>query len=246
MRTLALRAHEKHLELLCDVDDDVPNRMTADSGRLRQVLVNLVGNAIKFTESGEVVVRVWMERTEGADGVLHLAVTDTGIGIPPEKHQLIFDAFNQARRIDYAAVWRHRLGLTISSNLVELMGGRIWVESTPGRGSTFHFTVDVHVLPDEVDDTDDLPLAALRDMAVLVVDDNATNRRIFEKTLEKWNMRPTLVDNGPAAIVAVREARGARRSVQAGAARRQHARHGRVHRGEAPERRRRRDRRRRS
>ena len=96
MRTLALRAHEKQLELLCDVDHDVPDHVTADSGRLRQVLVNLVGNAIKFTETGEVVVRVWMDESDSADGVLHLAVTDTGIGIPAEKHALIFDAFNQA------------------------------------------------------------------------------------------------------------------------------------------------------
>ena len=206
MRTLALRAHEKQLELLCDVDDDVPNRMDADSGRLRQVLVNLVGNAIKFTESGEVIVRVWAERTEGADGVLHLAVSDTGIGIPPEKHSLIFDAFNQADGSITRRYGGTGLGLTISSTLVQLMGGRIWVESVQGTGSTFHFTLNVRLLPDEIDENDDLPLAALANMAVLVVDDNATNRRIFEKTLEKWNMRSTLVDNGPAAIVAVREA----------------------------------------
>jgi two-component system sensor histidine kinase/response regulator len=206
MRTLALRAHEKNIELLCDVDDDVPNHMDADSGRLRQVLVNLVGNAIKFTESGEVIVRVWAERTEGADGVLHLAVSDTGIGIPPEKHSLIFDAFNQADGSITRRYGGTGLGLTISSTLVQLMGGRIWVESVQGTGSTFHFTLNVRLLPDEIDENDDLPLAALANMAVLVVDDNATNRRIFEKTLEKWNMRSTLVDNGPAAIVAVREA----------------------------------------
>jgi two-component system sensor histidine kinase/response regulator len=205
MRTLALRAHEKHLELLCDVDNDVPHRVTADAGRLRQVLINLVGNAIKFTESGEVVVRVRMERSDSAEGVLHLAVTDTGIGIPPEKHALIFNAFNQADGSITRRYGGTGLGLTISSNLVQLMGGRIWVESIQGAGSTFHFTVDVSVLPDELDQSDGLSLAALENMAVLVVDDNATNRRIFEKTLEKWRMRPTLVDNGPDAIVAVRE-----------------------------------------
>ncbi|MEO5739168.1 MAG: ATP-binding protein, partial [Vicinamibacterales bacterium] len=206
MRTLALRAHEKHLELLCDVDNDVPNRVTADSGRLRQVLVNLVGNAIKFTESGEVVVRVWMEPTDSTDGVLHLAVTDTGIGIPAEQHELIFAAFNQADGSITRRYGGTGLGLTISSNLVQLMGGRIWVESTEGAGSTFHFTIDIIELPDEMDESDNLPVVALRDMAVLVVDDNETNRRIFQKTLEKWNMRPTLVDSGPGAIVAVREA----------------------------------------
>jgi len=204
MRTLALRAHEKGLELLCDVDHDVPDHVTADSGRLRQVLINLVGNAIKFTESGEVVVRVWMERPGG--GLLHLAVTDTGIGIPPEKHALIFNAFNQADGSITRRYGGTGLGLTISSNLVQLMGGRIWVESAQGKGSTFHFTLDVSVLPDGANESDGLQVAALENMAVLVADDNATNRRIFEKTLEKWKMRPTLVDNGPDAIVAMREA----------------------------------------
>jgi CheY-like chemotaxis protein len=206
MRALALRAHEKHLELLCDVDNDVANHVSADSGRLRQVLINLVGNAIKFTEAGEVVVRAWMEPGEGTEALLHLAVSDTGIGIEAEKHQLIFDAFNQADGSITRRYGGTGLGLTISSNLVELMGGRIWVESTQGRGSTFHFTIAVAVLPDEMDYTDNLPVEALKDMAVLVIDDNATNRRIFEKTLEKWKMRPALVDNGPDGIIAVREA----------------------------------------
>ena len=203
MRTLALRAHEKQLELLCDVDNDVANHVTADAGRLRQVLINLVGNAIKFTETGEVAVRAWMERGDSADDVLHFSVSDTGIGIPADKHQLIFDAFNQADGSITRRYGGTGLGLTISSNLVELMGGRIWVESTLGGGSTFHFTVTVIALPDDLEDTDHVPLETLRDMAVLVVDDNATNRQIFEKTLEKWNMRPTLVGNGPDAIAAV-------------------------------------------
>jgi signal transduction histidine kinase/CheY-like chemotaxis protein len=206
MRALALRAHEKHLELLCDVDSDVPNHVSADSGRLRQVLVNLVGNAIKFTHAGEVVVRVSMERTGGAATVLHLAVSDTGIGITADKHDSIFDAFNQADGSITRRYGGTGLGLTISSNLVELMGGRIWVDSVVGVGSTFHFTAGVDVLSDELDEHDDLPLAALRNMPVLVVDDNATNRHIFEKALEKWKMRPALVTNGPDAIVAVREA----------------------------------------
>jgi two-component system, sensor histidine kinase and response regulator len=203
MRTLALRAHEKQLELLCDVDDDVPSRVIADSGRLRQVLVNLVGNAIKFTETGEVVVRVWMEPTDGQNGILHLAVTDTGIGIPVEKHKLIFDAFNQADGSITRRYGGTGLGLTISSNLAQLMGGRIWVESTQGVGSTFHFTVDVEALSEDMADTEDVPASELTGVRVLVVDDNSTNRRIFEKTLEKWNMRPMLVDNGPDAITAV-------------------------------------------
>jgi signal transduction histidine kinase/DNA-binding response OmpR family regulator len=206
MRALALRSHQKQLELLCDVEDDVPDHLAADAGRLRQVLVNLVGNAVKFTEAGEVVVRVSMERTDNTAGVLHLAVTDTGIGIPPEKHQLIFDAFSQADGSITRRYGGTGLGLTISSTLVDLMGGRIWVESTMGVGSTFHFTIDVVVLPDDTVESS-LPILALRDMAVLVVDDNATNRRIFEKMLEKWEMRPTLVDSGAGALIAVREAR---------------------------------------
>jgi len=208
IRTLALRAHEKKLELLCDVHGDVPNRLVADAGRLRQVLVNLVGNAIKFTEAGEVVVNVWMEGGEGtADttGLLHLAVTDTGIGIPPEKQAVIFEAFSQADGSITRKYGGTGLGLTISAKLVNLMGGRIWVESMPGAGSTFHFTAEVNVLVNDAD-ADKTPLVELREMSVLVVDDNATNRRIFEKTLEKWNMRPTLVDNGADAIIAVRDA----------------------------------------
>ena len=206
MRTLALRAHEKHLELLCDVDNDVPTRLWADAGRVRQVVVNLVGNAIKFTESGEVVVSVWMERSEGSEGALHVAVTDTGIGIPVEKQALIFEAFSQADGSITRRYGGTGLGLTISSSLVRLMGGRIWVESAPGSGSTFHFTVQAGVLPDEAG-ANSMPLTELRDLPVLVVDDNATNRRIFEKTLEKWHMRATLVDNGPDAVIAVLEAK---------------------------------------
>jgi signal transduction histidine kinase/DNA-binding response OmpR family regulator len=205
MRTLALRAHEKHLELLCDIDNEVPNHLHADAGRLRQVLLNLVGNAIKFTDTGEVVVHVRMDRTEDKGGMLHVAVTDTGIGIPSEKHEEIFEAFSQADGSITRRYGGTGLGLTISSTLVNLMGGRLWVESTVGVGSTFHFTAAVHVLSDDAD-ANTAPLVQLRDLTVLVVDDNATNRRIFEKTLEKWNMRPTLVDNGAAAIAAVRAA----------------------------------------
>ncbi|HKY20129.1 MAG TPA: response regulator [Vicinamibacterales bacterium] len=208
MRSLALRAHEKHLELLCDVGGELPHRLLADAGRLRQVLVNLIGNAIKFTESGEVAVTVWMEHAEDAGpsiGTLHLAVTDTGIGIPLDKQAAIFEAFNQADGSITRKYGGTGLGLTISTNLVHLMGGRLWVESTPGTGSTFHFTVQVSILADEAD-ADAGPPVELRDLKVLVVDDNATNRRIFEKTLEKWHMRPTLIDNGPDAVIAVQEA----------------------------------------
>ena len=235
MRTLALRAHEKHLELLCDVDDDVPNRVDADSGRLRQVLVNLVGNAIKFTESGEVIVRVWAERTEGADGVLHLAVSDTGIGIPPEKHALIFDAFNQADGSITRRYGGTGLGLTISSTLVQLMGGRIWVESAQGTGSTFHFTLNVSVAAGR-DRRKRRPAARRprehggagrrrqRDQPAHLREDAGE----VEHAADARRQRPRR-DR--------RRSRGlrARRSVQARAARREHARHGWVHSREAIE-----------
>jgi two-component system sensor histidine kinase/response regulator len=205
MHTLALRAHEKQLELLCDVDHDVPDHLIADGGRLRQVLVNLVGNAIKFTVHGEIVVKVWMEATAEHEGILHLAVIDTGVGISLDKQALIFEAFRQADGSITRQYGGTGLGLTISSNLVRLMGGRIWVESTPGVGSTFHITMQVGVRSGSREG-DDLPPVELRNVPVLVVDDNATNRRIFEKTLEKWEMRATLVDNGADAIEAVRQA----------------------------------------
>jgi two-component system, sensor histidine kinase and response regulator len=205
MRTLALRAHEKHLELLCDIGIDVPDHISADAGRLRQVLVNLVGNAIKFTDAGEVVVRVSMEPTNANEGLLHVEVADTGIGIPADKQALIFEAFSQADGSITRKYGGTGLGLTISSSLVAMMGGHIWVESTHGRGSTFHFTVQANLLADEAHESD-VPLVELHDMRVLVVDDNATNRRIFEKTLETWKMQATLVSNGPDALLAVREA----------------------------------------
>jgi two-component system sensor histidine kinase/response regulator len=166
--------------------------------------VNLVGNAVKFTDKGEVLVSVWMESSDAVEGILHVAVTDTGVGIPPEKQALIFEAFSQADGSITRKYGGTGLGLTISSNLVQIMGGRIWVESTPGEGSTFHFTVQVQVAADQ-DAVEPLPIE-LEGLPVLVVDDNATNRRIFEKTLEKWKMLPTLVDNGKSAVTAVRNA----------------------------------------
>ena len=230
MRTLALRAHEKRLELLCDVDDDVPNHVTADAGRLRQVLINLVGNAIKFTESGEVVVRVRMDRSPTAPSLLHLAVTDTGIGIPPEKQALIFDAFNQADGSTTRRYGGTGLGLTISSNLVQLMGGRIWVESAPGGGSTFHFTVDVaRAARRRWTTADDLPIDALetwRCWSSTTTRPTGTSSRRRSRNgacgRRSWTTAPT-------AIIAVATAGRARRPVHARAARRQHARDGRVH-----------------
>jgi two-component system, sensor histidine kinase and response regulator len=204
LTSLAVRAHQKGLELLCNVQGDVPDTLVADSGRLRQILINLVGNAIKFTEEGEVLVQVWSEPQTSSAAVLHISVQDTGVGIPAEKQGLIFEAFSQADGSTTRKYGGTGLGLTISSKLVIMMGGHIWVESTVDKGSTFHFTIPVRV------DTEG-PLKSnapeLIGRSVLVVDDNSTNRAIFEKTLSRWQMIPTLTDSGPGAIRAAREAR---------------------------------------
>jgi two-component system, sensor histidine kinase and response regulator len=201
---LAVRAHEKNLELLCEVSPDVPDVLVADVGRFRQILVNLVGNAVKFTDGGEVVVRVSSHPQAAGEALVHVSVADTGVGIPGDKQSMIFDAFSQADGSTTRRFGGTGLGLTISARLVTMMGGRIWVESEPDRGSTFHFTIKVAVRPEH-----DAPVVPpqLVGRLVLVADDNATNRRIFEKTLKKWQMIPTLVESGPAAIDAVLDAR---------------------------------------
>jgi two-component system, sensor histidine kinase and response regulator len=200
---LAVRAHEKNLELLCEVSPDVPDVLVADVGRFRQILVNLVGNAVKFTDAGEVVVRVSSHPQAAGEALVHVSVADTGVGIPGDKQSMIFDAFSQADGSTTRRFGGTGLGLTISARLVTMMGGRIWVDSEPDRGSTFHFTIKVAVRPEHA-----APVPPeLAGRLVLVADDNATNRRIFEKTLEKWHMVPTLVESGPAAIDAVLDAR---------------------------------------
>jgi signal transduction histidine kinase/CheY-like chemotaxis protein len=200
---LAVRAHEKNLELLCEVSPDVPDTLVADVGRFRQILLNLVGNAVKFTDAGEVVVRVSSQPQAAGEALLHVRVVDTGVGIAGDKQAMIFDAFSQADGSTTRRFGGTGLGLTISARLVTMMGGRIWVESEPGRGSTFHFTIKVSLRPEHPAVATPPELAGRR---VLVADDNATNRRIFQKILEKWQMVPTLVDSGPAAIEATADA----------------------------------------
>jgi PAS domain S-box-containing protein len=210
MRGLAVRAQQKGLELVFGVAADVPPTLVGDPGRLQQVLVNLVGNATKFTDEGEVVVTV--ERAADQSGksgdgcLLHFSVRDTGIGIPREKQALIFEAFSQADGSTTRRFGGTGLGLTISGQLVELMGGRIWVESEPGEGSTFHFTARLGVGHSLETAPAPARLASLRDMPVLVVDDNATNRRILQEMLGAWGIRPTLVSSARAALAALREA----------------------------------------
>ena len=205
VRTLALSAHQKGLELVCDIDSAVPAVVAGDALRIRQVLVNLIGNAIKFTERGEVVLAVTgrQRAARGAEGRaamdLQFSVRDTGIGITPEKQHVIFHAFTQADNSTTRRYGGTGLGLTISKRLTELMGGRLSVESEPMKGSTFSFEVPVDVINEPRSCS--LPdWQSLRGIPVLVVDDNATNRRVLADSLTQWGMWPILADSGPAAL----------------------------------------------
>jgi len=200
MKILSLRAHQKGLELAVEIEPDVPDGIIGDPGRLRQVVVNLVGNAVKFTEHGEVIVHAkTVSRTErGIE--LQFTVSDTGIGIPADKQAAIFDAFQQADGSMTRKYGGTGLGLTISSRLVEMMGGRIWVESEPGKGSRFHFTAEFQLQTTPARKMAPRDPETLRDMRVLVVDDNATNREILLKVLENWRLRPTAVESAAEAI----------------------------------------------
>ena len=204
--TLALRAHEKDLELICHVVPDVPDAVVGDVGRLRQIVVNLVGNAIKFTDSGEVVVRIEKESEIQDEITLHFSISDTGVGIPARKLQMIFEAFSQADGSTTRKYGGTGLGLAISTQLVEMMGGRIWVESKVGKGSTFHFTVRLSIHDNQQVCMEPVNLG---DLHVLVVDDNSTNRRILKEMLTGWQMRPTVVESGQAALVTMERAREA-------------------------------------
>jgi len=196
VKALALRAHQKGLELNCHVLTDVPDALFGDAGRLRQIMVNLLGNAIKFTAAGEIVVRAALETTSDQTVRLHFSVIDSGIGIPADKQDLIFQAFSQADGSTTRQYGGTGLGLTISSRLVELMGGTIWVESELGHGSTFHFTANFELERNGITKTPSWDRLELKDLRVLVVDDNATNRLILKETLESWRMTPTLVSSG--------------------------------------------------
>ncbi len=206
VRTLAPRAHLKALELVADIAQGLPSRVLGDPGRIRQVLLNLLGNALKFTERGEVVLRAEAESIANGVAQLHFSVRDTGIGIPAEKQATIFDAFTQADASTTRRYGGTGLGLTITTHLVGLMQGRVSLESEPGAGSTFHVRVALPVVRAESADVAPTGLADLAGLPVLVVDDNATNRRILERTLALWGLRVTLVDGGRSAIEALERA----------------------------------------
>ncbi len=207
--TLALRAHKKGLELADHVAADVPDALSGDPHRLCQIVVNLLGNAIKFTERGEVVLRVEVQHRDEREICLHFAVSDTGIGIAPDQQQKLFKAFSQADTSTTRKYGGTGLGLAISARLVQMMGGDIWLESQVGRGSTFHFTVRFAPARGPIERPARIEPHRVSGLPVLVVDDNATNRRILEEMLTSWGMRPTLVEGGPPALAALERARGA-------------------------------------
>src|SRR5579863_181479 len=210
LKTVALRADEKGLELLCEVAPEVPEVVCGDSTRLRQVVINLVGNAIKFTETGEIAVRVKAESSEANHCMLHFSVADTGVGIPEEKRALIFAPFSQADTSTTRKYGGTGLGLTISTRLVEMMGGKIWVESELGQGSQFHFTARLGLTDaKEIKVGTVAPPEILRGSRVLIVDDNRTNRRILEGMLSRWEMISVSVEEGQEALGALAGARAA-------------------------------------
>ena len=226
LKALAAKAEEKGLELAFHVAPDVPDALLGDPGRLRQIIVNLVGNALKFTETGEVVVSVRVAREDPQSeqssldssslaprpsplAPLHFEVKDTGIGIPADKQRLIFEAFSQADASTTRKYGGTGLGLAISSQLVQMMGGRIWVESEVGHGSTFHFTARFGPATGPVVRPAMARPDRLHGLPVLVVDDNATNRRILEEVLTNWGLRPLAVNGGRPALEALGRAAAA-------------------------------------
>jgi len=203
LRALALRAHKKGMELACQVEQDVPEGLVGDGNRLRQVLLNLIGNAIKFTEAGEVIVRVRAPKTDQQSVVIDFEIADTGIGIAPEKQEIIFQAFEQADSSSTRRYGGTGLGLTISSRLVEMMGGKITVESEFGRGSTFRFSARFgrSLRPEAA--LAQPPVVDLHGVRVLIVDDNATNRTILQSWASAWGMIPTATADMPVAMSAL-------------------------------------------
>ena len=206
LKTIALRAHQKGLELTCDVAADVPEIVKGDANRLRQVILNLVANAIKFTERGEVGLSVRRHVDDDDHCVLHFTVSDTGIGIPEDRQEHIFNPFAQADSSTTRQYGGTGLGLTISNRLANMMEGRMWLDSTPGKGSHFHFTVRFAKATDALHPhIAALALRPLESVRILVVEENATNRRILGEMLERWKMRPSLATSHREALELIQE-----------------------------------------
>ena len=204
-QSLASKAMEKDLELACRISPSLPERLIGDPSRLRQIIINLVGNAIKFTDHGEILVEVDSQTFDDKSVELHFAVKDTGIGIPAKKQDLIFEEFSQADTSTTRRYGGTGLGLTICKQLVGLMGGKIWVESEVGVGTTFHFSANFPVAENQPS-TSTFKLESLRGIRTLVVDDNQTNRRIVEEMLKSWELSPKVVDGGVTAITEMQNA----------------------------------------
>jgi two-component system, sensor histidine kinase and response regulator len=199
VKFLALRAREKNLELLCNLADDIPPLLSGDPLRLRQILINLVSNAIKFTECGKITVAAALQSASGQHFVVHFQVRDTGVGIAKDKQAYIFQPFSQA---DSSTTRKHGgtgLGLTISARIVEMMHGRIWVDSEPGRGSTFHFTAEFAASGAPAPNID-ANFDRLNGMSALIVDDDPADREILDRALRKWGMQPTAAESGQDAL----------------------------------------------
>jgi signal transduction histidine kinase/CheY-like chemotaxis protein len=207
VRSLALKAHEKKIELTCSVHSDVPESVVGDPTRLRQITLNLIGNAIKFTPRGEVGLEAAVEAEEAGLVCLRFTASDTGIGVAAEDQQRIFESFAQADASTARRFGGTGLGLTICSRLVEMMGGRIWLESEPGRGSRFHFTAKFGVDRSPSNKLPDGGEYDLRDVSVLLVDDLATNRRIMNEMITRWGMKPSVAETGPQALALLRQAK---------------------------------------
>ena len=209
MKTLALRADEKGLELLCEIAPEVPEVVCGDSNRLRQVVINIVSNAIKFTQVGEIGLTAKIDAEDGNNRLLHITVSDSGIGIPLEKQKLIFQPFVQADTSTTRKYGGTGLGLTISARLVELMGGTMWVESEVGKGTRFHFTVQLETSEKSIEVGGIAPPEILRDVKALIVDDNRTNRRILDGMMKRWQMKVTSAPDAEDALAQLSAARTA-------------------------------------
>jgi signal transduction histidine kinase/DNA-binding response OmpR family regulator len=206
MKVLSLRADQRGLELACHVLPDVPDNLLGDPTRLRQIVINLAGNAIKFTSVGEVVLRVEKGEATEHEAVLHFAVSDTGVGIPLDKQKAIFEAFTQADSSTTRKFGGTGLGLAISKRIIDVMGGRIWVESQPGKGSIFRFTARFALRKIAPDRPEMSEVELLRGLPVLIADDNATNRKILEEMARSWHMNPALAEDGQQALNMVEHA----------------------------------------
>jgi signal transduction histidine kinase/DNA-binding response OmpR family regulator len=207
VKTLSLQAHQKGLELSCHILPDVPDALQGDPTRLRQLIVNLVGNAIKFTSTGEVTLRIACEEETADQALLHFSVSDTGIGIALEKQRTIFDAFTQADGSMTRTYGGTGLGLAISSRLVQMMGGEIWVKSQPGCGSTFHFRARLALQQNLPKAIEPAGPEMLHGLSALIIDDNATNRRILQEMLLGWGLRPSTADSGEKGVAMLEEAK---------------------------------------